>query len=265
MKQPKPFFRAFTRSWYVQIGFVNSSRASRNTQAYRKAHRAYYEQLTTLEAETEALRPQVRALDRMNAIAELGPPLHSSLSVASDLAAIDKRLDVCADATDASVNGTDPKCPKCGWTPTMLAPAAEATKLKSVVASGLSDRFQRLKDATIGAILKQAAEKDGRADLAKLLEIIQVATADSLAGVMTDDLVEFLRKLLYDENLIQEEVSLGPIVQQVGAIEEDHIDEAVEKFAKLLSKAVKEAKSKHGKAKRVRVFLRLQEPTEGAE
>ena len=233
------------------------------TQAYRKAHRAYYEQLKTVEAETEVLRPQVRALDRMNAIVELGPPLHSSQTVAADLAAIDKRLDVCADAAEANVTGADSKCPKCGWTPTMLAPAAEATKLKSVVTSGLADRLQRFKDATIGAILKQAAEKDGRADLAKLLEIIQVATADSLAGVMTEDLVEFLRKLLYDENLIQEEVALGPIVQQVGAIEEDRIDAAVEKFAKLLSKAVKEAKSKHGKAKRVRVFLRLQDQGEG--
>ncbi len=227
------------------------------TQAYRKAHRAYYEQLKTVEAETEALRPQVRALDRMNAIVELGPPLHSSQSVAADLTVIDKRLDVCADAAEASVNGTDPKCPKCGWTPTMLAPATEATKLKSVVTAGLADRLQRFKDATIGAILKQAAEKDGRADLAKLLEIIQVATADSLAGVMTEDLVEFLRKLLYDENLIQEEVPLGPIVLEVGAIEEDRIDDKVALFAKLLSKAVKEAKSKHGKAKRVRVFLRL--------
>lgn len=229
------------------------------TQAYRKAHRAYYEELKALETETEALRPQVRALDRMNAIVELGPPLHSSLNVTSDLSAIDKRLDVCPDAAEANVNGADPKCPKCEWTPNMLAPAAEATKLTNVVTAGLTDRLQRFKDATIGAILKQAAEKDGRADLAKLMDIIQVATADSLAGVMTDDLVEFLRKLLFDENLIQEEVSLGPIVQQVGAIEEDHIDEAVERFAKLLSKAVKEAKSKHGKAKRVRVFLRLGE------
>jgi hypothetical protein len=147
----------------------------------------------------------------------------------------------------------------------MQTPATDVTKVKSVVAAGLADRLQRFKDATIGAILKQAAEKEGRSDLAKLMEIIQVATADSLVGVITDDLVEFLRKLLYDENLIHEEVPLGPIVQQVGAIEEDHIDEAVERFAKLLSKAVKDAKSKHGKAKRVRVFLRLQEPTGGAD
>ena len=129
-----------------------------------------------------------------------------------------------------------------------------------MVASGLADRFQRFKDAAIATILKKAAETGERPDLAKLLEIVQLANADALASVLTDDLVEFLRKLLYDENLVQEEISLGPIVQDVGAIEEDHIDEAVDKFAKLLTKAVKDAKAKHGKSKRVRVFLRLQDP-----
>jgi hypothetical protein len=146
-------------------------------------------------------------------------------------------------------------CPKCGWTPNLLAPTAEAGKLKQLVATGLTDRFQRFKDATIGAILHKAAEADGRADLKSLMKMIQLSKLDSLESVLTDDLVAFLRKLLYDENLVQEEVLLGPIVQAVGAIEEDRIDEAVEKFAGLLRKAVKDAKAQHGKGKRVRVFL----------
>ena len=58
--------------------------------------------------------------------------------------------------------------------------------------------------------LEKAAEKGNRPDLAKLLEIVQLANADALAGVLTDDLVEFLRKLLYDENLVQEEIPLDP-------------------------------------------------------
>jgi hypothetical protein len=139
-------------------------------------------------------------------------------------------------------------------------------KLKKTVAAGMADRFQRFKDATIATILKKAADDGSRPDLQQLLEIVQVANADALAGVLSDDLVEFLRKLLYDENLVQEEISLGPIVQEVGAIEEGHVDEAVERFGKLLAKAIKDAKVKHGKAKRVRVFLRLESgepPTEG--
>jgi hypothetical protein len=225
--------------------------------AYRKAHRAYYQQLKQLDTSISTLKPKTRALVKMNAIVELGPPLPTMSSVAGDLAAIEGRLYICPDADEAAIEGAQPTCAKCQWTPATHAPSVEVDKLTALVASGLADRFQRFKDAAIGSILKKAAESGERPDLAKLLEIVQLANADALANVLTDDLVEFLRKLLYDENLVQEEISLGPIVQDVGAIEEDHIDEAVDKFAKLLTKAVKDAKAKHGKSKRVRVFLRL--------
>ena len=231
---------------------------SKYAQAYRKAHRACYEGLQTLEGEIDTLRPQVRALVKMNSITELGPPLAATLTAAEDLAAIDKRLQVCPDAVEANVTAL-PTCQKCVWTPSVLAPTVEAAKLKQLVGTGLTDRFQRFKDATIGAILHKAAEADGRSDLKSLMEMIQLSKVDSLTTVLTEDLVAFLRKLLYDENLVQEEISLGPIVQAVGAIEEDRIDEAVEQFAGLLRKAVKDAKAQHGKGKRVRVFLRLQD------
>ena len=227
--------------------------------SYRKGHRANYQKLKELEIGLGALKPRARALMKMNTIAELGPPLPTMGVLATDLAAVEKRLYMCADADEASVAGSEPKCPKCSWTPAVLAPSGEVEKLTALVASGLADRFQRFKDAAIATILKKAAEAGDRPDLAQLLEIVQLANADALASVLTDDLVEFLRKLLYDENLVQEEISLGPIVHDVGAIEEDHIDEAVDKFAMLLTKAVKDAKAKHGKSKRVRVFLRLQD------
>lgn len=230
--------------------------------AYRKAHRAYYEQVRALEGQVEQLRPQVRALERLNFIKELGPELPATREIASELASIDRRMDVCPAADEAPVGAASATCSKCGWTPAVQSPTADFEKLKGLVAAGLANRFQRLKDATIAAILKKAAQQNGRADLTKLMEIIQVATADALAGVMTEDLAAFLRQLLYDENLVQEEVALAPIVQEIGAIEEDRVDEAVEKFGRLLGKAVKSAKTRHGKSKRVRVFLRLNEVPE---
>jgi hypothetical protein len=233
--------------------------------SYRKAHRAYYKKLTELETSLGTLKPKARALVKMNTVVELGPPLPSMHSVAADLAAVEKRLYVCPDAEHAAVEGTAATCPKCSWTPLDHAPTTEVAKLTGLVASGLADRFQRFKDAAISTILKKAAEQGDRPDLTKLLEIVQLTNSDALAGVMTDDLVDFLRKLLYDENLVQEEIQLGPIVSDVGAIEEDHIDEAVDKFATLLAKAVKDAKAKHGKSKRVRVFLRLQPPNGSAQ
>lgn len=231
--------------------------------SYRKAHRAYYKKLTELETSLGSLKPKARALVKMNTIVELGPPLPTTHSVSADLAAIEKRLYVCPDAEHAVVEGPAPTCPKCSWIPLDQPPAAEVAKLTALVASGLADRFQRFKDAAISTVLKKAAEQGDRPDLTKLIEIVQLTNSDALAGVLTDDLVDFLRKLLYDENLVQEEIQLGPIVSDVGAIEEDHVDEAVDKFATLLARAIKDAKAKHGKSKRVRVFLRLQPPDGG--
>jgi hypothetical protein len=228
----------------------------RYAQAYRKAHRAKNESLAAMATFVDALERQANALAKLNSIEELGPPLASTLSVVADLAQLHKLLWICPDAAEAAVAGTHAICPKCRWTPLAKTPEGNLDRLQCVVRQGLADRFQRFKDATISAILRKATET-GQPGLKELLEIIQVADADKLAGVLTDELVRFIRKLLYDENLVQEEISLTEIIQQIGAIDEDRADEAVALFSRLLTTALKDAKAKHDPGKRVRVFLRL--------
>ena len=112
-------------------------------------------------------------------------------------------------------------------------------------------------------ILKKAAAEKKKPGLDALLDIIQVADADQLAGVLNDDLLTFLRQILYDKNLVDEQFSLAPILQHIGAIDETHVEEAVSTLARLLTKAIKNAKAKHGPSKRVRVFLTLDTPLAG--
>jgi hypothetical protein len=81
--------------------------------------------------------------------------------------------------------------------------------------------------------------------------------------VLNDDLVAFLRQVLYDENLVDEQLPLAPILQQIGAIDETRVEEAVATLGRLLTKAIKDAKAKHGPSKRVRVFLTLDTPLAG--
>jgi hypothetical protein len=237
---------------------------ARYVQAYRKSHRAYYEEIAELAGQLETLCPKVQALVRMNSIVELGPPLATTRGVEADLKALDNALWVCPDSSAADVAGKDPLCPRCQWRPSQKPPADALSHLSAVVLQGLADRFQRFKDASIAAILKKATTEGKGAGLQELLDIIQLADADRLAGVLNDDLIVFLRKVLYDENLADEQIPLGPIIQQVGAIEDTRVEEAVSTLTRLLTKAIKDAKAKHGTSKRVRVFLPLDSPPVGS-
>ena len=163
---------------------------------------------------------------------------------------------MCPDAAEADVSGANAICPKCQWKPDKALPQYEHDMLAQAVTQGLADRLQRFKDASISSILKKVEGENKRPELTALLEIIQLASADRLVDVMTDDLAAFLRKILQEANIVQETVALGPILQQIGAIEEDRVDEAISKFTSLLRNAIKDAKAKHGAGKRVRVFLR---------
>jgi hypothetical protein len=196
----------------------------------------------------------------MNGIVELGPPLAVTAAVAGNLKAIEDALGVCPDAAETAVAGKDALCPRCQWHPDTKLLAEALSRLTALVSQGLADRFQRFKDAAIAAILKKAAAEKKQPGLDDLLDIIQVADADRLAGVLNDDLVAFLRQTLYDENLVDEQLSLAPILQHIGAIDETRVEEAVSTLARLLTKAIKEAKAKHGPSKRVRVFLTLDTP-----
>jgi hypothetical protein len=49
-------------------------------------------------------------------------------------------------------------------------------------------------------------------------------------------------------------------LNQIGAVEEERIEESLSKLTSLLRTAIKDAKAKHGVTKRVRVLFRLDEP-----
>jgi hypothetical protein len=233
----------------------------RYVHSYRKAHRAHYEAAAALRGKLDELRPRASALARMNRIVELGPPAPATVAVLEEVKKIEGDLWGCPDAEHAEVEGTEALCPKCRWHPGVTLPDAALSRLDTLVAKGLGERFLRFKDAAISSVLKKAAVEGRKPGLKGLLDIIQLTDADRLAAVLNDDLTAFLRQVLYDENLVDEQVPLAPIIEQIGAIEDARIDDAVSKVADLLTTAIRNAKAKHPPNRRVRIFLTLDAPS----
>jgi hypothetical protein len=224
----------------------------RYAQAYRKGHAAHFEALEKTALDVENLVHQVRGLVRLSSLAELGPPLSATASVTSDLLALEKAVWICPDAAEAAVEAGNAICQKCDWTPEVAFP--EASTLQTRVNGGIADRIQRFKDAAITAILQKAA--DGKPEIKTLLDVIAAANAGKLVEILTDELVEFIRKLLQEQNMAQVEVGLSDILDEIGAIDGERIDEAVDAIANRLRKKLKDAKANQAAGKRVRLFIR---------
>ncbi len=225
---------------------------SRYAQAYRKGHAAYFETLEKIASEVAKLVPQVRGLVRLNSLAELGPPLSATATVSSELRSLEEAVWNCPDSAEAAIEAGSALCQKCRWTPDSSMPDASA--LKARVNQGITDRIQRFKDAAITSILQKAA--DSKPEIKTLLEVIAVADAGKLVEILTDELVEFIRQLLQEQNLAQVEVGLSDILDEIGAIDGERIDEAVDAFATRLRKKLKDVKANQAAGKRVRLFIR---------
>jgi len=223
---------------------------ARYAQAYRKAHHAHYEELEKIGKQVKALASKVRGLVRLNSITELGPILPSTATVAADLSVLEKAVWVCPDAAEAAVEAGNAICQKCDWTPETALP--DAAPLANRVQAGIADRMQRFKDAAITSIL----QKSDKPEIKTLLDVIAVANSDKLLDLLTDELIAFIRKLLQEQNLAQVEVTLDDILDELGAIEGERIDEAVDQFAVRLRKKLKDAKANQEAGKRVRLFIR---------
>lgn len=224
----------------------------RYAQAYRKAHAAHFDARQKIAGDVAKLAPRVRGLLRLNSLAELGPVLPSTATVESDFVALEKSVWICPDAAEAAVVGGNAICQKCEWTPECGLP--DVSSLQTRVDNGIADRIQRFKDAAIAAILKQAG--DGKPEIKTLLKVIAAADAGKLVEILTDELVEFIRKLLQEQNLAQVEVGLSDILDEIGAIDGERIDEAVDTFSNRLRTKLKDAKAKEAAGKRVRLFIR---------
>jgi len=107
-------------------------------QAYRRGHRAHYEALAQLAAAADGLRSRAIALSRLNAVAELGPPLPGTADIMADFERLQKALWVCSDAPEAEVAGANAICPKCQWTAAKSLPQPQYDRLAQAVAFGLA-------------------------------------------------------------------------------------------------------------------------------
>ena len=157
--------------------------------AYRAHHHEYHGQLASLRRRLQEGAAQVRALELLNGIVELGAPLGEELPRRhQELLA---RSRPCVEVSQASLEA-EPRCPLCGLSLGDEPPTQEAERLLEELHDALGEQQRRLGSEAVRQILAQSGES--RVD--RFVKVVQASDLTSLANVLNDDLVAFLRQLL---------------------------------------------------------------------
>jgi len=205
----------------------------RYQSAYLKHHHRYCETLLTVHAQLLDLVSHAQALRRLNTLRELGPPLgEEALAEYED---IPRRVSPCTLCTSLERELEElPRCPVCGISMNDEPPWEDVQRMRRHLERALNRQLQRLSSKAVSQIL--AASGEARAE--QFIQLVQASQARSLADVLDDDLLGFLRRLLAEARV---KSLLAPVFAKLQEPIPDLSEEAVEGIAEEVARVIHDA------------------------
>jgi hypothetical protein len=165
--------------------------------AYRKAylehHRQYWREALRLHAQLMDFAPKTYALRRLNTLTELGPPMGEEAIARYE--ELPGRIGACALALRQELElSQEARCPACGIALGQEPPWQEAEEVQHLLEKALNQQLQRLSSKAVRRVLLQS----GEARLQEFLQVVQASQTQSLAHVLDDELLGFLRRFLVE-------------------------------------------------------------------
>jgi len=205
----------------------------RYQSAYLKHHQQYYEAILTLHAQLLDLVPHAQALRRLNTLRELGPPLGED--ALAEYEQLPQRIGPCTLCTTLERELREaPRCPVCGISLNDEPPWEDVQRMKRRLERSLNRQLQRLSSKAVSQILATS----GEARVEQFLQLVQASQARSLADVLDDDLLGFLRRLLVEARV---KSLLSPIFAKLQEPIPDLSEEAVEDIAEEVARVIHHA------------------------
>ena len=165
-------------------------------KAYLEHHRQYWREALRLHAQLMDFASKTYALRRLNTLTELGP------SMGEEAIARYEELPGCIGACTLALRqelelSQEARCPACGIALGQEPPWQEAEEVQHLLEKALSQQLQRLSSKAVRRVLVQS----GEARIQEFLQVIQASQTQSLAQVLDDELLGFLRRFLVEARL----------------------------------------------------------------
>jgi len=185
---PGPLLRS-SRGWeglVPQISRFKSEYAS----AYRSHHQRLHQSLPSYQQELESAHRKMRAHTLLNTLPELGEPTGAGLSDAVEN--FDGGPDAClVGAADLDLQSV-PWCQSCRLPLEQSLPTEELARLLSAIDGVLGEKNRRLSNLLVERILQGNTDKR----LEEFLNIVQASDLSALSNTLSEELLEFIRRLL---------------------------------------------------------------------
>ena len=162
-------------------------------KAYVEHHRSYWREALRLHAQLMDFAPKTYALRRLNTLTELGPPMGEDAIARYE--ELPGRIGACALALRQELEPSqEARCPTCGIALGEEPPWQEAEEVQHLLEKALNQQLQRLSSKAVRRVLLQS----GEARVQELLQMVQASQIQSLAHVLDDELLGFLRRFLVE-------------------------------------------------------------------
>jgi len=188
------------------------------------------------------------AVERLNQ-SELGATVEGALR--AEYRALLDRLSVCPDKDYAKVD-QNPVCPLCRFGGMGHVPNQEVQVFVKRAEKAVADLSARIVQGVVRKVLEQSGDNDART----LLDVILASQVERLPDVLVPEVIERIKKLLYDANLELRDVNIREIIGDAPAIEEQDVDTFLEAVRERIKAAFAKARQETGGKKRIRFFLR---------
>jgi hypothetical protein len=165
-------------------------------KAYLEHHRQYWREALRLHAQLMDFAPKTYALRRLNTLTELGPSMGEEAIARYE--ELPGRIGACALALRQELElSQEARCPACGIALGEEPPWQEAEEVQHLLEKALSQQLQRLSSKAVRRVLVQS----GEARIVEFLQVVQASQTQSLAHVLDDELLGFLRRFLVEARL----------------------------------------------------------------
>jgi hypothetical protein len=166
--------------------------------AYLEHHRQYWREALRLHAQLMDFASKTYALRRLKTLTELGPPMGEEAIARYE--ELPGRIGACALALRQELElSQEARCPACGIALGEEPPWQEAEEVQHLLEKALGQQLRRLSSKAVRRVLLQS----GEARMQEFLQVVQASQTHSLAQILDDELLGFLRRFLVEARLLE--------------------------------------------------------------